>query len=88
MEAADGVIRTWRDKPVEAYIKSDRFREWFTSSGQQQAVVGRLTEARVLDGNEARGLSTRQCRLPLLDEKLSCFVIRMDAFQKLVAATD
>jgi hypothetical protein len=87
MKAADGVIRTWRDEPVEACIKSDRFREWFKSSGQQQVVVARLTEAQVLDGNEARGLSTRQCRLPLLDEKPRCFVIRMDAFKRLVAAT-
>jgi hypothetical protein len=87
MEEADGVLRVWRNGPLVACIKSDRFREWFKSSAQQQLVVARLSETKALDGNEKRGLPTRQCRLPLLSEKLSCFVIRIDAFEKLVAGT-
>ena len=86
VEAADGVIRVWRDRPPEACVKSDRFREWFKTTSQQQLVVQRLTQAGALDVNEKRGLSTRQCHLPLLKEKPSCFVIRLHEFEKLAAA--
>jgi hypothetical protein len=87
MEEADGVLRVWRNGPLVACIKSDQFRKWFKSSAQQQLVVAHLSETQALDGNGKRGLPTRQCRLPLLSEKLSCFVIRIDAFKKLVAGT-
>ncbi|GEO17781.1 DUF927 domain-containing protein [Microvirga aerophila] len=82
VEAADGVIRTWRDGPVEACVKSERFREWFKSPAQQQLVVAHLAQAKALNINEERGLPTRQCRLPLLKEKPSCYVLWMDAFEK------
>jgi hypothetical protein len=86
VEAADGVIRIWRDQPAQACVKSDRFREWFKSAAQQQQIVRHLTQAGALDVNAKRGLPTRQCRLPLLEEKPSCFVIRLDELAKLMPA--
>jgi hypothetical protein len=87
MQAADGVLRSWRGEPPEACIKADRFRKLFKSPAQQQLLVDHLTKAKVLRVNEERGLPTRQCRLPLLNEKLSCFVIQLDAFNEIVAGS-
>jgi hypothetical protein len=86
VEAADGVVRIWRNRPPEACVKSDRFREWFKTANQHQLVVQRLTQIGALDVNKKRGLPTRQCRLPLLKEKPRCFVVRLHELEKLTIA--
>src|SRR5829696_10558652 len=74
MGRADGVIRALANGSPQAVIKADRFRGWFNSDAQQQMVLDRLIDAKLLNRNEARGLNTRQVRMPKLTEKPSCYV--------------
>jgi hypothetical protein len=71
----------------------EREREWQREHQSPQeglipwglgSVLG-LTEAGALLGNKERGLNTRQCRMPMLKEKPSCYVIDTAALSKIVS---
>ncbi len=85
MDRADGIIRALNKGTPEVVVKANRFRAWFKSEAQQQLVLDRFIDAKILKRNKARGLNTRQVRMPKLTEKPSCYVFDLNKFRKLAA---
>jgi len=85
MDRADGFVRALNEGTPEVVVKANRFRAWFKSEAQHQLVLDRFIDAKILKRNKARGLNTRQVRMPKLTEKPSCYAFDLNGFQKLAA---
>jgi hypothetical protein len=86
MDRADGIIRALNEGTPEVVVKANRCRAWFKSEAQHQLVLERFIDAKILKRNKARGLNTRQVRMPKLTEKPSCYVFDLNGFRKLARA--